>query len=154
MRSTFSCPRLGLGWPEFPVPASPVSSGHWHPWRRHHVCLPRRPAAPNSREPLDLRWMAEIAYPFGVKWPVHRGPMDPAHCACVSACPRRVVHHANRIVPRVRPVSSRGQPAVKPRPFCIKALLFLVNQPAVRSSSNKLQFSPVFIRLGPCVFQK
>ena len=73
--------RFGLGWSESPIPASPVSLGYRHPWRRHRLCLPRRSLRAYEPAPLDLRWTVEIKmYLFGI-WPVHRGPMDLVHGA-------------------------------------------------------------------------
>jgi len=83
--------------------------------------------------------------------------MDPAHRACVSARPRRVLHRAKRSVPRVGLVSSRSQHPVsrahfseKPSCFCrinpqsilvqnkYKSALFLfVSVPVVSISSTR-----------------
>ena len=79
--------RLGLVWPEFPVPASPASSARRHPWRRRRLCLPRQPTAPVTPAPSDLFCTVRITYPFGFKWLVHHGPVDVVHGASAARPP-------------------------------------------------------------------
>ena len=81
--------------------------------------------APSVLERTDA-----IAYPFGVKWPVHRRLVDPAHRAASAGPPSRVVHRTSPWLPRGAESAARVKPPVKATPV-------LQNSPSVSNESTR-----------------
>ena len=99
---------------------------------------------PHAPTPLDLQWMAEIAYPFGVMYSVHRGPTDPVHGDASALAHTRVVHRTNHVLPCVAQSASQSTRSQSHRRFAEKPSRF----PVINPQSNKFKI----ISFRPCFY--